>query len=63
MTVVERKSVQGRYLQYIISRNRYLQLQGILSGDKLVHIELRSHLHHPEGDTSSLVGARKRMVR
>ncbi len=33
ITTVERESALGRYLQYIISRNRYLQLQGIRSGD------------------------------
>ncbi len=40
ITTVERESALGRYLQYIISRNRYLQLQGIRSGGRLVHIEL-----------------------
>ncbi len=40
MTEVDRQSVLGRYLQYVISRNRYLQLQGIRSGGRLVHIEL-----------------------
>ncbi|MBV7339775.1 NACHT domain-containing protein [Chloroflexi bacterium TSY] len=40
MNDMERDSALGRYLQYIISRNRYLQLQGIRSGGKLVHIEL-----------------------
>ncbi|MEK6753429.1 MAG: NACHT domain-containing protein, partial [Chloroflexota bacterium] len=32
----------GRYLSHVISRNRYLQLQGIRSGGKLVNIELES---------------------
>ncbi len=40
MTAVERESALGKYLQHLISRNRYLQLQGIRSGGKLVHIEL-----------------------
>jgi hypothetical protein len=40
MTAVERESVLGRYLQHLISQNRYLQLQGIRSGGKLVNIEL-----------------------
>lgn len=40
MTAVERESALGRYLQHVISRNRYLQLQGIRSGGKLVNIEL-----------------------
>jgi energy-coupling factor transporter ATP-binding protein EcfA2 len=40
MTAVERKSALGRYLQHVISRNCYLQLQGISSRGKLVHIEL-----------------------
>src|SRR2546426_12062811 len=29
MTAVQRESAQGRYLSHVISRNRYLQLQGI----------------------------------
>ncbi|MGH8575425.1 MAG: hypothetical protein ACREXJ_00575, partial [Gammaproteobacteria bacterium] len=29
MTAVERESALGRYLQHLISQNRYLQLQGI----------------------------------
>jgi formylglycine-generating enzyme required for sulfatase activity/energy-coupling factor transporter ATP-binding protein EcfA2 len=40
MTAVERESALGRYLHHVISRNRYLQLQGIRSGGRLVHIEL-----------------------
>jgi formylglycine-generating enzyme required for sulfatase activity/energy-coupling factor transporter ATP-binding protein EcfA2 len=40
MTAVDRQSALGRYLQHIISQNRYLQLQGIRSGGKLVNIEL-----------------------
>ncbi len=40
MTAVDRASALGRYLQHVISRNRYLQLQGIRSGGKLVSIEL-----------------------
>jgi formylglycine-generating enzyme required for sulfatase activity/energy-coupling factor transporter ATP-binding protein EcfA2 len=40
MTAVDRESALGRYLQHVISRNRYLQLQGIRSGGRLVHIEL-----------------------
>jgi len=40
MTAVQRESALGRYLHHVISRNRYLQLQGIRSGGKLVHIEL-----------------------
>ena len=40
MTAVKRESALGRYLQHVISRNRYLQLQGIRSGGKLVSIEL-----------------------
>jgi formylglycine-generating enzyme required for sulfatase activity/energy-coupling factor transporter ATP-binding protein EcfA2 len=42
MTAVQRESALGRYLTHIISRNRYLQLQGIRSGGKLVNIELES---------------------
>jgi hypothetical protein len=40
MTEVDRESVLGRYLQHLIAQNRYLQLQGIRSGGKLVNIEL-----------------------
>ena len=40
MTAIDRESALGRYLQHVISRNRYLQLQGIRSGGKLVSIEL-----------------------
>ncbi len=40
MTAVERDSALGKYLSHVISRNRYLQLQGIRSGGKLVNIEL-----------------------
>ncbi|MFZ4702756.1 MAG: hypothetical protein ACOYMG_22150 [Candidatus Methylumidiphilus sp.] len=40
MTAVDRQSALGRYLQHLISQNRYLQLQGIRSGGKLVNIEL-----------------------
>jgi hypothetical protein len=40
LTAVERESALGRYLTHVISRNRYLQLQGIRSGGKLVNIEL-----------------------
>ena len=36
MTAVDRQSALGRYLQHVISRNRYLQLQGIRSGGRLV---------------------------
>ena len=32
MTAVQRESALGRYLSHVISRNRYLQLQGIRSG-------------------------------
>jgi len=40
MTAVDRQSALGRYLQHVISRNRYLQLQGIHSRGRLVQIEL-----------------------
>jgi hypothetical protein len=40
MPAVDRESALGRYLQHLISRNRYLQLQGIRSGGRLVNIEL-----------------------
>jgi energy-coupling factor transporter ATP-binding protein EcfA2 len=40
MTAVQRESALGRYLSHVISRNRYLQLQGIRSGGRLVNIEL-----------------------
>lgn len=40
ITAVDRRSALGRYLQHVISQNRYLQLQGIRSGGKLINIEL-----------------------
>jgi energy-coupling factor transporter ATP-binding protein EcfA2 len=40
MTAVQRESALGRYLGHVIARNRYLQLQGIRSGGRLVNIEL-----------------------
>jgi len=40
MTAVERQSALGRYLQHLIGRCRYLQLQGIRAGGRLVSIEL-----------------------
>ncbi|MCP4687548.1 MAG: NACHT domain-containing protein, partial [Desulfobacterales bacterium] len=40
MPAVDQASALGRYLKHVISHNRYLQLQGIRSGGKLVHIEL-----------------------
>ena len=41
MTAVQRESALGRYVSHVISRNRYLQLQGIRSGGRLVNIELK----------------------
>ena len=38
--VFDSETALGRYLEHVVSRNRYLQLQGIRSGGKLVHIEL-----------------------
>jgi formylglycine-generating enzyme required for sulfatase activity/energy-coupling factor transporter ATP-binding protein EcfA2 len=35
-----RNKALGRYLEHVIAHNRYLQLQGIRSGGKLVNIEL-----------------------
>ena len=40
ITSVDRDSALARYLRHVISRNRYLKLQGIRSGGRLVHIEL-----------------------
>ncbi|MFB1490059.1 MULTISPECIES: SUMF1/EgtB/PvdO family nonheme iron enzyme [unclassified Thiocapsa] len=40
MTAVDRHTLLGRYLQHLIGQNRYLQLQGIRSGGRLVNIEL-----------------------
>ena len=37
---VDRETALGRYLEHLVSRNRFLQLQGIRSGGKLVNIEL-----------------------
>ncbi|RIK35857.1 MAG: hypothetical protein DCC55_29010 [Chloroflexi bacterium] len=40
MPAVDRETALGRYLQHVIGRNRYLHLQGIRSGGRLVQIEL-----------------------
>lgn len=40
MTAVDRETALGKYLQHLISHYRYLQLQGLRSGGKLVNIEL-----------------------
>ncbi len=40
MSAVDRQSALGRYLAHVIAHNRYLQLQGIRSGGRLVNIEL-----------------------
>ncbi|WP_371830519.1 hypothetical protein, partial [Candidatus Entotheonella palauensis] len=40
LTSISPESALGRYLSHVISRNRYLQLQGIRSGGQLVNIEL-----------------------
>ncbi|MEO0972840.1 MAG: NACHT domain-containing protein, partial [Pseudomonadota bacterium] len=40
MPNVDHDSVLGKYLQHLISNNRYLQLQGIRKGGKIVNIEL-----------------------
>ncbi len=37
---LDRESALGKYLTHVIAHNRYLQLQGIRSGGRLVHIEL-----------------------
>lgn len=39
-SAVDRNSALKSYLKHIIARNRYLQLQGIRSGGRLVSIEL-----------------------
>lgn len=66
MTAVDRQSALGRYLQHLISQCRYLQLQGIRSGGKLVSIELdriyvtlRATRHHAQRtETDWLAGER-----
>jgi formylglycine-generating enzyme required for sulfatase activity/energy-coupling factor transporter ATP-binding protein EcfA2 len=40
ISALDRDSALAHYLRHVISRNRYLRLQGIRSGGKLVHIEL-----------------------
>jgi len=40
LRAVDRDSALAAYLRHVIQRNRYLQLQGIRSGGRLVHIEL-----------------------
>src|SRR5262249_38610803 len=42
MTAAQREATLRRYLDHVISRNRYLQLQGIRSGGRLVSIELEN---------------------
>ncbi|MGH7492564.1 MAG: SUMF1/EgtB/PvdO family nonheme iron enzyme [bacterium] len=42
MKDIARTSDLGRYLEHLIARNRYLQLQGIRSGGRLVNIELEN---------------------
>ncbi|MCA9874166.1 MAG: NACHT domain-containing protein, partial [Anaerolineales bacterium] len=37
---LDRDSAVDRYLAHVIAHNRYLQLQGVRSGGRLVHIEL-----------------------
>jgi HrpA-like RNA helicase len=39
-TAAQREVLLRRYLDHVISRNRYLQLQGIRSGRRLVNIDL-----------------------
>jgi formylglycine-generating enzyme required for sulfatase activity/energy-coupling factor transporter ATP-binding protein EcfA2 len=40
MPAIKRDSMLGRYLEYVIAQNRYLELQGIRSGGWLVSVEL-----------------------
>lgn len=40
LTVAERETLLRRYLEHVIGRNSYLQLQGIRSGGRLVNIDL-----------------------
>jgi formylglycine-generating enzyme required for sulfatase activity len=40
MPAVQRSSDLGRYLEHLIAQNRYLELQGIRSGGRLVSVEL-----------------------
>ena len=40
ISVEMRRTALGRYLEHVIAHNRYLQLQGIRAGGRLVHIEL-----------------------
>lgn len=56
MTAVEEESMLGRYLSHVISRNRYLQLQGIRSGGRLVNIELE-HIYITLKATATRTGA------
>lgn len=42
MKDIPRSSDLGRYLEHLIARNRYLLLQGIRSGGRLVNIELEN---------------------
>ncbi|MCA9985991.1 MAG: SUMF1/EgtB/PvdO family nonheme iron enzyme, partial [Anaerolineales bacterium] len=38
--VIDHQTTRDRYLAHVIAHNRYLQLQGVRSGGRLVHIEL-----------------------
>lgn len=40
MPAVQHSSDLGRYLEHLIAQNRYLELQGIRSGGRLVNVEL-----------------------
>lgn len=62
MTAVDRDTALGRYLQHVISRNRYLQLQGIRSGGRLVHIELDRIYIRLRATQQRLVAAEERWL-
>ncbi|MDS4058546.1 MAG: SUMF1/EgtB/PvdO family nonheme iron enzyme [Candidatus Contendobacter sp.] len=62
MTAVDRHTALGRYLQHLIGRNRYLQLQGIRAGGKLVQIELDRIYIRLRTTQQRLVGAEERWL-
>ncbi|MFA7240369.1 MAG: SUMF1/EgtB/PvdO family nonheme iron enzyme [Sulfuricellaceae bacterium] len=69
MTAVDRQSALGRYLQHLISQCRYLQLQGIRSGGKLVSIELdriyvtlRATRHHAQRTATDWLACEARLA-
>ncbi len=58
LTEVDRESALGRYLGHVLARNRYLQLQGIRTGGRLVNIEVERIHMRLRGTQRRLIGRR-----